>query len=110
MIQFSCPKCQSVLSATEQQAGIKVACPKCGQRLQVPQPQPNKTVLGHLMPAGAGAGAGQARIGNGQGALAAGAPPAIGPAHMPAHRTSVSATESPHLKVAEWFYTRAGKQ
>src|SRR5262249_39849825 len=33
------------------QAGTKMACPGCGQRLQVPAPPQNKTILGELTPA-----------------------------------------------------------
>jgi S1-C subfamily serine protease len=122
MIQFACPKCQAVLSATEQQAGIKVACPKCSQRLQVPQPEYNKTVLGQLLPGTAqafqqapAAGAavanrpGQALAGQPAGIKPA-TPPAIAPSPARANQPSVSAKDSPEIKVAEWFYTQAGKQ
>src|SRR5262249_27893432 len=50
MIQFACPRCQKVLQAEESATGNKVDCPGCGQRLQVPPPALNKTVLGSLMP------------------------------------------------------------
>jgi len=46
MITFSCPRCQSVLEQPDGAAGTKVACPKCSQRLQVPLPPQNKTILG----------------------------------------------------------------
>jgi DNA-directed RNA polymerase subunit RPC12/RpoP len=54
-INFKCPTCGNVLSASPVLAGQKVACPHCTQRLQVPglpsppAPMPtNKTVLGEL--------------------------------------------------------------
>jgi DNA-directed RNA polymerase subunit RPC12/RpoP len=53
MIRFACPTCQSVLDSPDDSAGDKLACPRCGQRLQVPTPPappPNKTVLGALLP------------------------------------------------------------
>lgn len=36
MIRFGCPMCKSSLQARDQDAGAKFACPKCGQRLQIP--------------------------------------------------------------------------
>src|SRR5262245_25624694 len=45
MIRFGCPACKSTLEAPERKAGDKIACLKCGQRLQIPFPIPNKTVL-----------------------------------------------------------------
>jgi DNA-directed RNA polymerase subunit RPC12/RpoP len=49
MIAYSCPKCRSFLTAHDEDAGKKLACPSCGQRLQIPPPPPpNKTVLGKL--------------------------------------------------------------
>ena len=50
MIRFRCPSCKSILEAAPKKAGEKVACLKCGQRLQIPSP-PNKTVLGEALPA-----------------------------------------------------------
>src|SRR5262245_13010668 len=52
MIRFSCPMCHMVLQADASQARLKMPCPRCGQRLQVPPPAVNKTVLGSLLPAG----------------------------------------------------------
>jgi hypothetical protein len=56
MIRFSCPACKCVLESPDHKAKLKINCPKCGQRLQIPSPanktvlgvplQPNKTVLG----------------------------------------------------------------
>ena len=37
MIRFACPTCKTVLSAAPEQGGSKVNCPRCGQRLLVPQ-------------------------------------------------------------------------
>jgi DNA-directed RNA polymerase subunit RPC12/RpoP len=45
MIHYSCPRCSAILQAADQEAGSKVACPHCGQRLQLPLPPVNKTVL-----------------------------------------------------------------
>jgi S1-C subfamily serine protease len=50
MIRFSCPACKKLLQAGLQHSGTKMACPGCGQRLQVPAPPQNKTVLGELAP------------------------------------------------------------
>lgn len=54
MIRFLCPTCKSVLQSPGQTAGDKVACPKCGQRVLVPNPvkpaAANKTVLGTALP------------------------------------------------------------
>src|SRR5262245_22839050 len=50
MIQFVCPVCNSTLKAPPAQAGAKFPCPRCGQRLQVPTPNPSRTVLGRLAP------------------------------------------------------------
>jgi TM2 domain-containing membrane protein YozV/DNA-directed RNA polymerase subunit RPC12/RpoP len=49
VIRFGCPTCKTVLSAADDQVDSKLACPTCGQRLQVPAP-PNKTVLGQALP------------------------------------------------------------
>ena len=46
MIRFLCPRCKAVLDQPENAAGTKLPCPSCGQRLQVPLPPENKTVLG----------------------------------------------------------------
>lgn len=52
MIRFQCPVCDKVLKAPDHGAGQKISCPKCGQRLLIPQPAPaaNKTVLGRSLP------------------------------------------------------------
>lgn len=52
MIRFFCPTCCGPLSAPPEKIGAKASCPKCGQRVQVPNPGQNKTVLGRLVPAG----------------------------------------------------------
>lgn len=46
MILFACPRCETKLNAKPDQAGNKFSCPKCGQRLQVPSPPPDCTVIG----------------------------------------------------------------
>ena len=52
MIRFFCPRCKSVLEQPDNAGGTKVACPQCGQRLQVPFPPANKTILGDLVASG----------------------------------------------------------
>ncbi len=37
-IRFACPACQKALKAPDGSAGLKMACPRCGQRLAVSQP------------------------------------------------------------------------
>src|SRR4051812_26755184 len=49
MIRFACPACHAVMSAPPAKVGSKVACLKCGQRLQIPPP-PTKTVLAMPLP------------------------------------------------------------
>jgi DNA-directed RNA polymerase subunit RPC12/RpoP len=55
MIRFTCPTCRAILGCPDHKAGRKMPCPKCGQRLLVPNPiKPaanNKTVLGEPLPA-----------------------------------------------------------
>lgn len=47
MVTFRCPTCQNHLQAQETEAGNKLSCSHCGQRLKVPGSLPvNKTVLG----------------------------------------------------------------
>jgi DNA-directed RNA polymerase subunit RPC12/RpoP len=48
MIRYLCPRCKKALAAQDREAGGKLNCPHCGQRLQVPVPPPNKTMLGEL--------------------------------------------------------------
>jgi predicted Zn finger-like uncharacterized protein len=54
MIRFTCPTCQKVLKAPDESVKRKVSCPRCGQRLLVPDPvkpaASNKTVVGEPMP------------------------------------------------------------
>ena len=50
MIRFRCPSCKSSLSSDDNKAGTKVHCGVCGQKLMVPKPQLQKTVLGQLEP------------------------------------------------------------
>jgi hypothetical protein len=57
MIRFACPTCRKVLKIADHCAGGKVACPRCGQRLQIPAaPAPpvrvrDRTILGESLPA-----------------------------------------------------------
>jgi len=48
MVKFTCPVCKENLSAPTDQIGTKSSCPNCGQRLQIPNPAVNKTILGEL--------------------------------------------------------------
>jgi S1-C subfamily serine protease len=52
MIRFACPTCHKALSAPDEKAGLKLPCPGCGQRLQIPVPFASRTMLGELLPAG----------------------------------------------------------
>jgi DNA-directed RNA polymerase subunit RPC12/RpoP len=45
MIRCRCPSCGTVLEASAEQGGSKVACPTCGQRLLVPPPSRERTAL-----------------------------------------------------------------
>lgn len=49
MIRFSCPTCGKSLSAPPEKIGAKANCPQCNQRVQIPEPPRNKTVLGNLV-------------------------------------------------------------
>jgi DNA-directed RNA polymerase subunit RPC12/RpoP len=48
VIRYRCPVCNKALVAQDEEAGSKLHCPHCGQRLQIPEPPPNKTVLGKI--------------------------------------------------------------
>jgi DNA-directed RNA polymerase subunit RPC12/RpoP len=49
IIAVNCPACLKDFQVPVSEAGQKLACPTCGQRVQVPGQQPtNKTVLGKL--------------------------------------------------------------
>jgi hypothetical protein len=48
-MRFACPTCQAVMNAPDGKAGVKVTCPKCGQRLQIPAP-PKGTILAKPLP------------------------------------------------------------
>ena len=49
MIRYKCPRCKSILESPDAKAGDKVACPKCQQRLQIPMPLRDKTMLAPLV-------------------------------------------------------------
>jgi hypothetical protein len=36
MIQVSCPRCQTILKAAQDNAGKKASCPQCGEQVQLP--------------------------------------------------------------------------
>lgn len=38
MIRFTCPKCETGLKSSDDKAGTKTTCPRCGERLRVPSP------------------------------------------------------------------------
>lgn len=50
MIHFACPQCKTTYTVGNGDAGKKSNCAKCGQRLQIPAPPRNKTVLGEALP------------------------------------------------------------
>jgi predicted RNA-binding Zn-ribbon protein involved in translation (DUF1610 family) len=57
-IDFSCPNCHQPYQAPTKRAGWKTNCPRCGQRLQVPNlppsiglPRSSRTILAPLLPA-----------------------------------------------------------
>lgn len=49
-IRFACPSCRTAYTVNDRDAGKKAECKACGQRLQVPAPPRNQTVLGELLP------------------------------------------------------------
>ncbi|HEX3151650.1 MAG TPA: hypothetical protein VHR66_26490 [Gemmataceae bacterium] len=49
-IKFICPVCKTAYTVDDADAGKKDSCKKCGQRLQVPNPQRLKTILGDEVP------------------------------------------------------------
>jgi DNA-directed RNA polymerase subunit RPC12/RpoP len=49
MIQFRCPTCKSTMEVSDDKGGTKVPCPFCNQRLLIPPPNRNKTVLGESL-------------------------------------------------------------
>ena len=50
-IRFACPACNAVIKAPADKVGRKVNCPKCGQRLQIPPPPKERTVVAKPLPA-----------------------------------------------------------
>jgi hypothetical protein len=51
MISFTCPACKFALTRADNEAGQKVSCPSCNQRLKIPQPPAppkDKTMLGQI--------------------------------------------------------------
>lgn len=48
MIDFGCPRCGTTLRVAETAVGQKLPCPKCNQRLQVPEPPEMRTMAGVL--------------------------------------------------------------
>lgn len=52
MIAFDCPACNAHLEKPVSEAGTKFPCPKCGQRLKVPAPASDRTMVGQLTPSG----------------------------------------------------------
>ena len=75
MIRFGCPRCKAVLERPDSDAGSKLSCPSCQQRLQIPLPPEHKTVVGNLM--------GAESAGIKAGPLTGSKPPAIPPEPRP---------------------------
>jgi formylglycine-generating enzyme required for sulfatase activity len=48
-IRFACPVCMTAMKAPAQNAGQKLNCPTCGQRIQIPLP-PRGTILAVSLP------------------------------------------------------------
>jgi HEAT repeat protein/S1-C subfamily serine protease len=46
MIRYACPKCDTSLKSAEDTAGTKTACPRCGERFEVPAAAPEKAASG----------------------------------------------------------------
>lgn len=49
-IRFACPVCKTTYTVNDRYGGKKAECKSCGQRIQVPAPTRNKTVLGEVLP------------------------------------------------------------
>lgn len=49
MIQYRCPRCQQQYQVPVEEGGQKVNCSTCGQRLQIPFPPRNRTILASLV-------------------------------------------------------------
>lgn len=49
---FNCPTCKGTVSATKDECGQKTRCPGCGQKLLVPSPMIDETVVGEFLGAG----------------------------------------------------------
>jgi hypothetical protein len=52
MISFACPACKSAINVPSAAAGKQGSCPKCGQRLQIPEAQLNRPVVAELLAGG----------------------------------------------------------
>lgn len=50
--RFACPSCNAVLESPLSDAGTKINCPRCNQRILVPPPAHTKTVLGTALSPG----------------------------------------------------------
>jgi DNA-directed RNA polymerase subunit RPC12/RpoP len=49
-VRFNCPRCNAGFETPAAQAGTKFFCTGCGQKVQVPDPPQNKTMLGSVAP------------------------------------------------------------
>lgn len=49
-VRFACPVCNTVMRMPSSKVGKKGNCPKCGQRLEIPQPPPQGTILASPLP------------------------------------------------------------
>lgn len=48
MISYRCPSCQSSFQSPPADAGLKVHCGVCGQKIQIPNPRLARTILAPL--------------------------------------------------------------
>jgi hypothetical protein len=50
MMRFACPACNAAMNAPDGKAGKKAVCPRCGQRLRIPAPTAERTMLAKPLP------------------------------------------------------------
>src|SRR5262245_53089213 len=49
VIRFWCPTCRKTLKSPDHNACKKIPCPHCQQRLEIPSPPRNRTILAPLV-------------------------------------------------------------
>ncbi|MBY0526975.1 MAG: GYF domain-containing protein [Gemmataceae bacterium] len=54
MLRFTCPRCKMVMSRSDDEVGHKISCPGCGQRVPIPLPPTDQTLLEGNVPFQAG--------------------------------------------------------